>query len=635
MTELRADLHGRAEGVTLEVLAAGLCVGFSFAATGFLVDGAQTGLNFAMLAGWCAFAVAAGLLLDRVPGSPEGRLFAGLSLIPLFTAGWATLRAGSLPGPSELAAVIPELSGIECALVGLLVPWVFCRPGRTPRLGVGAVLAASGAVVVARIESSSSGSNGAVAGWLLICLGAAVFWWELLAQAAAGDRTSRRRTTWLIVLLAGAGVATGGAWLFLPEDAAAYVTLSCLILVALGVARLRFLTGFRPIDEPALDLAAGIGALATAGLIGVLVWIGATWFNLPSPRTPAAFGAVLTLAVAAPVAIWLRRSATARRYGTGVISPGDVALITADLHSRTDARDLLDKAARMVAAASANRDVRVVLGTEPPELEAHEILHPLVVGGERVGALIVVPADPEGLEPRQQHVIEQLLPTVALVARAVGQAVDTEHARRDVTREREVERRRILNDLHDGLGPLLAGMSMRVQGAMRSQADPEVAALLGDLATDLATSRADLRRMVSGLTPTGLDEGDLEPALTRLLETFNGFVAGPRVAMAFSVDQPLEHAVEVAVYRLVAEGVTNAVRHASAETIEVAVRTADSMLAVEVTDDGTGGPVHPGVGLTSMRQRAEALGGTLAVATAPSGGVGLHLELPLNGKVRS
>ena len=62
---------------------------------------------------------------------------------------------------------------------------------------------------------------------------------------------------------------------------------------------------------------------------------------------------------------------------------------------------------------------------------------------------------------------------------------------------------------------------------------------------------------------------------------------------------------------------------------------ASTAALVEVTDDGNGGPVHPGVGLTSMRQRAEALGGTLAVATAPTGGVGVRLELPLNGKVRS
>ena len=82
--------------------------------------------------------------------------------------------------------------------------------------------------------------------------------------------------------------------------------------------------------------------------------------------------------MAVPGALWVRRSALARRYGNGVISPADVAVITADLHAQTEPRDLLDKAARMVAAASGSREARIVLGDDAPVTSrTHWVVHPL------------------------------------------------------------------------------------------------------------------------------------------------------------------------------------------------------------------------------------------------------------------
>jgi signal transduction histidine kinase len=625
VTELKPDLQSTTGGISIEVLVCGACLAGGFAASGFFVVGSQTSVNFAVMAAWSAFALAAGLLLDQRPRAVEGRFLAGVSLVPLVSVAWAVARTGALPDAADLGEALPELAGVEAGLLTLALPWVFCRPAPSPRLVTAATAVALGAATVPFH----------VLGWAPLGLGSLLGWSDLLRQSGAHNRTTRRRTTWLLVTLAGSGTAVATAWLLLSEDAASYLTVGVLVLVALSVTRLHLATQFRPVDEPALDALAALGAVAASALIGFLVWAGARWIDLPSPGTPAAFGALLTLAASAPGAVWLRRSAMASRYGTGVISPADVALITADLRNQSDPRELLDKAARMVAAASASQEVRVVLGADPPELDPHEVLHPLVVGGDQVGALVVVPTDEEGLELRQHQVIEQLVPTVALVARAVELAVETEHARRDLTRERELERRRILNDLHDVLGPVLAGMSMRVRGAMRTQGDPEVAGLLGDLAADLATSRADLRRMVSGLTPSALDEGGLETALQQLVGSFNATPAGPRLSLDFSVDQNLQQEVEVTVYRLVAEGVTNAVRHAGAHEIGVRVAAGAQVLAVEVTDDGCGGPVHPGVGLTSLAQRAESLGGELALTTSLAGGVALRLTLPVPTEVRS
>ena len=198
-----------------------------------------------------------------------------------------------------------------------------------------------------------------------------------------------------------------------------------------------------------------------------------------------------------------------------------------------------------------------------------------------------------------------------------------------MARERDAERARILGDLHDGLGPALAGMSMRVQASLRSAPAPEHAALLADLADGLAASRTDLRRIVSGLTPSALDDGDLDAALRALVSSFRGQHDGPSLSLETSLPGDLDQELQVAIYRCVAEGVTNALRHASATSISVRVVRTGSCVGVDVVDDGTGGLVVPGVGLSSLAARAEAGGGRLDVAPAHPKGTRLHLELPV------
>ena len=406
-------------------------------------------------------------------------------------------------------------------------------------------------------------------------------------------------------------------------------------MTALAVARLWLGESFRPLEEHVLDLVLVVAAIGAAGLMAVLVWLGAGVTRLPSANTSAVFTALVTAAMAAPAALWVRRTVLARRYGSGFISPADVAVITADLHAQTEPRDLLDKAARMVAAASGSKQARIVLGEDAPIIPEHWVFHPLDVGGDRVGALVIESSAPEGPELRQQKVVAQLLPTVALVARAVGLAVEAEHARRDVARERDAERKRVMGDLHDGLGPILAGMSMRVQATLRTAPASEYATLLTDLAAGLAASRTDLRRIVAGITPSTLDDGDLGSALDRLVESFQRVAGGPRFTLDIALDAVLSSAVQVAVYRCVAEGVTNALRHAAPSAIDVRVQARRGVVLVDVVDDGVGGQVVPGVGLSSLAQRAGTLGGCLTVAAADPKGTYMHLELPVGAEART
>lgn len=393
------------------------------------------------------------------------------------------------------------------------------------------------------------------------------------------------------------------------------------------ITRLTIATELRPVDEPFLDVLAAALTLTIGAAVGVGVRLAGTRAGIPGLDIAAAFAAVTSTALAWPAAAWLRRSRLERRYGTGTLTPADVAAITADLHHLTDPRELLAKAAEMVAASSGHRQVTLRLGEAGPDISSGWVDHRLLIGGDSVGTLLIDPEDPEGPEPRQTRMVEQLLPTVALVCRAVGLANEAEHARQDVARERDAERARILGDLHDGLGPVLAGMSMRVQAELRRTPSP----LLEALAPELTEARGDLRRIVSGLTPSALHDADLTAALERLIATFDGD-DDRDVGLEVAVEHPMAREVSIAVYRCVAEGITNAMRHG--RTSHVAVRVATTVagiVIVDVRDDGVGGPIAPGVGLTSLRQRAEQLGGSLAVGPCDEGGVLLHVELPTRG----
>jgi signal transduction histidine kinase len=142
---------------------------------------------------------------------------------------------------------------------------------------------------------------------------------------------------------------------------------------------------------------------------------------------------------------------------------------------------------------------------------------------------------------------------------------------------------------------------------------------------------ADVRRLVHDLRPPALDDLGLGGALRQLA----GQLArgGPAISVSDERLEALPAAVEVAAYRIVAEALTNTVRHASAARAEVRLCAEDGVLRLEVADDGTGlgEDVPAGVGLRSMRERALELGGRVEVACPPSGGTVVTAVLPLAG----
>ena len=194
---------------------------------------------------------------------------------------------------------------------------------------------------------------------------------------------------------------------------------------------------------------------------------------------------------------------------------------------------------------------------------------------------------------------------------------------------REEERRRLHRELHDGLGPVLTGAGYKADAAVNiSTSDPDLTrSLLGELRVDIGTAIDDVRRLVYGLRPPALDEVGLIGALQRHCERLP-------LAVSFHVPaqvRPLPAAVEVAAYRIVTEALTNVTRHAGATAATVTIAV-DSAVSLTVADNGRATRAwSPGVGLTSIRERAAELGGTCTVGPTADGGrvvAVLPLEVP-------
>jgi signal transduction histidine kinase len=209
-----------------------------------------------------------------------------------------------------------------------------------------------------------------------------------------------------------------------------------------------------------------------------------------------------------------------------------------------------------------------------------------------------------------------------------------------VTAAQEEERRRIARELHDGIGPALASMSLRLRAllALLEDADPAsraaAAAEIEELAR-LATDHVqDIRRLIYDLRPAALDELGLVPALRDYLQRRQreqGLVIGLRA----DEGDRLPATVETALFRFVQEAVTNAVKHADAQAVNVSLVREKGGVRLSVADDGQGfDPQAPRsgkqIGLWSMRERVEQLGGEFELQSAPGHGTTLTAWVPLN-----
>ena len=286
------------------------------------------------------------------------------------------------------------------------------------------------------------------------------------------------------------------------------------------------------------------------------------------------------------------------------------------------------------AAITLPRDGGFTTAAEHGTLRGESITLPLTHQGEPTGRLVLAPRAPgEAFSALDEKLLEDLARQAGAAVRGARLAADLQRSRERLVTAREEERRRLRRDLHDGLGAQLAGLNVQT-GALRRliSRDPEGAdELVVELRDELRAAIADIRRLVYDLRPPALDDLGLVGALRQLAERYGSEGGQPRVLVEAPADLPhLPAAVEVAVYRVAQEALTNVVRHARAKTCMVRLAVKEDV-ALEIVDDGVGIPAErtAGVGLYSMYERAAELGGSCVIEAAPEGGTRVLVRLPL------
>lgn len=433
----------------------------------------------------------------------------------------------------------------------------------------------------------------------------------------------------VLAILEGGQIATSGPW---AQGAANLAVLPACLGFAVGLLRPRW---------TAVDAAlALVVATSLAGAVLAAVFAGATTAAgaLGAGASAAGWWGALAVAVAAVPVLPAARLAAGRLIHGGRAAPADaVAELGRRLDAQPDARRVPRTVLETVVASLRVDGAALVSAGGLDEIvgrvdgNVEEV--PVVYQGETLGSLLV-PARPgeTRLTARDLDVVHVLALHCGPALHGARALVDLTDAHRRVVEAREEERRRLRRDLHDDLSPSLAGLSLGAAAvALRAaKAAPDLAHDAAQLHADVRSTMAQTREIAYGLRPEVLDDAGLVAALrTRLHGQHDDGLDVRIVGPLDRLDLPAS--VDVAALRIAQEAVSNVRRHAGATTCTVTVELAAHDLWVTVTDDGVGlpGRLVPGIGLTSMRERATELGGEVRLAAAPEGGSRVEVRLPL------
>lgn len=257
---------------------------------------------------------------------------------------------------------------------------------------------------------------------------------------------------------------------------------------------------------------------------------------------------------------------------------------------------------------------------------------PLLANGHQQGQLLVGRRSGEEFTPAEGAVLADVARQVAIAVHSTGLAGQLQASREHLVIAREEERRRVRRDLHDGVGPVLAALTLQLDALRRRLPDDDVQGrqLADRMKVELQRSVADVRRVVEGLRPPSLD--DL--GLAGTVEEHGQAVSDGRLEVRVEVDEgiALSPAVEVAAYRILTEAITNVARHADATDCHVTAQLDGDGLLLEVSDNGRGLAAGrgAGIGLTTMRDRAAELGGTFEAIGGANGST-VRAWLPVGG----
>ncbi|WP_051274675.1 sensor histidine kinase [Cellulomonas sp. URHD0024] len=585
--------------------------------------------------------------LTAPPGTwgTDQRFASAVTAVGWSAAGVLCVRRARLFGVLSLAVAV---AGALCALIG--AGWIL-QVETADRLGLVTLVALLPAAAVCFPSGTARAPYVAAA---LVVLGAfgviaavwgvnpwfvqtatltaplivvAVVWWRI----ERGPVDERDAVLWFAL---GMG---GSVLVVIPLAFLAHTILaSAVAAFALLVGPASAVVGVRwPEVRPVRVVLVRSVSVVMAAVVTISLFLGvAALMELTSGRVPTlgelSFVAVLCAVVFAPIRRTLDDVSDRLMLGDRV-DPVAAAARFADELSHSDDPVVALRGLREVLwlpyAALADAGGPIARsGTEPSE-GTYRL--PLQVGDHAVATLdIGLRPGETGPAPQDRAVLRMVVPALAQAVHARALAAALRESREHVVSAVEDDRRRLQHDLHDGLGPTLTGVAYASDAARNLvHSDPhEAEALLVALRSDIAAAIDDVRRLVDGLRPPVLDQVGLVPAL-RQHSTHLFTAEGTRLEVRLDVTPlpTLSAATEVAVYRIVTEALTNVARHARSPVADVSIGTSDGRLQVFVDDHGPNlEPWVPGVGLSSMRERAELLGGTFDV-TAGS----VRVEIPL------
>jgi signal transduction histidine kinase len=255
---------------------------------------------------------------------------------------------------------------------------------------------------------------------------------------------------------------------------------------------------------------------------------------------------------------------------------------------------------------------------------------PIVVEGRLWGTAI---ANWTGEERPPEDTEERMAKFTQLLETAIANADSHDQltaSRARLVTEADEARRRVVRDLHDGAQQRLVHTIIRLKLAHRAlrNGSDDAESLVGDALAAAEQGNEELRELAHGILPGALTQGGLQAGVAAVVA---------RLELPVEVDVTAERfpaAIEASAYFVVAEALTNVVKHAHATRAAVIGTMQDGMLHVEVRDDGIGGVDPDGHGLVGMGDRVTALGGTLQIESPPGGGTLLAATLPLEDGVR-
>ena len=606
-----------------------------------------------------SFVLAGGVLVHLRPRNPIGwiLLVSGLLQVTNVAADSYATRAltdpdGSLPGGLALAW-IASWSWMPSLLLPMLVLPALYPEGRPPSrywawhvrlslLGIG--------LAVLAVATGPGGLDDTVAGtrlpwtapeWSPYVLGlsAAAL---LIASAAStvvgtlvrawrATTPERQQLLWLIIMVAGvlATVFTGPELVFLVSYA------SIPAAVAVGVLRYRLL-GIEVVLRRTLLYVplTVLVALVVGGLTTVLTRL------LPDGPGPLLAASAVVAVLVVPLAGPMRR--VVDRFVLGdradpwtVVDRLGAGLEVAHDDPVTSMLEAVASAAGASYAATDTPDGRRTASVGAAPAGEPELVVPLRHGGELLGTLeIGTGTGAPRLTGRDVRLVTALAPQLAVVIRSRRLTDDLGRERSRVVTATLAERQRLRQDLHDGLGPSLSGIALGLEAAAKAHdSDPgAVPEMLRRVRAEADSAVREIRRVLDGLRPAVLDVHGLDSATREVAASLGmGRAGGPDVDVKGCALRDLPPRVEEAAFRIVAESLTNVVRHSAATCCVVEFQQADGDLRVLVTDDGSGvaGTTDGGHGLDSMHRRATDVGGSLSVGPADPTGTVVSAVLPL------